>query len=82
MEGGNVVSLTEEDLIKPCDECGGRGEITDPPRPPNQGSYGQRVVSQQWTSTCNACRGSGKVFTEAGKAVASVISLMKQQGRL
>ena len=74
------MGLTKDDLIQKCTRCNGEGWIYDPPRQPNQGSYG-RVVMQS-KETCGACYSTGEVLTEEGKAIASVISLMRRQGSL
>lgn len=75
------MSLTKDDLIKKCEACGGVGAIYDPPRDPNQGTYGRQVIMQH-QSQCAACRGIGEVLTEEGKAVASVVALMRRRNDL
>jgi DnaJ-class molecular chaperone len=76
------MNLTKDDLIQKCKVCDGEGWIYDPPRNSNQGSYGTHQVAYQHKQSCGACHMTGETFTETGEAIASLISLMKRQGRL
>jgi hypothetical protein len=76
------MGLTKDDLIQKCSACGGEGWIYDPPRNLNQGSYGVRSAGMQYKESCTVCRQAGEVLTEEGKAIASVISLMRRRGDL
>lgn len=76
------MGITKEDLIQTCAACGGEGWIYDPPRDPNQGSYGVRQVGFQYKQSCTACGQVGEVLTKEGEAIASVVSLMRRRGNL
>jgi len=71
------VNLKEEDLITKCRRCDGTGyfkEIT--------GSRSAVGVSITREGSCPDCSGGGGTLTEAGQAVAQVVSLMRKSGQI
>lgn len=75
------MSLKKEDLIQVCPNCKGEGKIYDPPRDTQNTSYGRQVGFSR-TTYCSRCRNTGKILTEEGEAVLSVVELAQRQNRI
>jgi hypothetical protein len=75
-----TMTFTKDDFIQICAACNGTGWIEDLPQDANS-SYGRRQASTKSQTPCGVCHKTGKVLTEAGEAIASVVALLRQQGR-
>lgn len=74
------MTFTKDDLITVCTTCKGAGKVTDPPQSQEHPGFGRRVT-MQWETPCPVCKGTGKMLTEMGEAIAAVVRLLKEQGR-
>jgi hypothetical protein len=76
------MSLKEEDLIQDCPNCKGKGQIQDPPQESQGSTFGTYPIGRSTLQYCQRCSQTGKILTEQGEAILSVIQLAKRQNRI
>lgn len=64
------MDLKREDLIRSCEPCAGKGEITESSGSARSGHASFHMSSR---TTCEACGGKGYTLTPAGKVLAQFI---------
>jgi hypothetical protein len=77
-----IMSLSLDDLIRVCEQCGGSGNPYKRHRKDSP-DYGRQMEPVSNSEMCLGCHGTGRdKVTETGEAILEFLRLLKEQGKL